>query len=87
MVVDEKVFATAVRFDADRLYVVLANGFEVSAPLSAFPRLRNATREQLLDYVIEERGTGIHWPEVDEDIGVAYLIGVPERVLDEVVGL
>jgi len=87
VVVDEKVFVTGVRFDADHLYVALANGFEVRAPLSAFPRLRDATHTQLLDYVIEERGTGIHWPEVDEDIGVAYLIGVPERVLDELVGL
>ncbi len=87
MVIDEKVFATGVRFDADRLYVVLANGFEISAPIAAFPRLRDATPGQRSDYVIEDRGTGIHWPEVDEDIGVAYLLGIPERVLDELVGL
>jgi hypothetical protein len=87
LTVEEKVFATGVRFDSDHLYVVLANGAEVGSPLAAFPRLRDATPEQRLEYVMEDRGTAIHWAGVDEDIGVAHLLGVPERILDDIVGL
>jgi hypothetical protein len=36
---------------------------------------------------MEDRGTAIHRPSVDEDIGVAHLLGVPERILDDIVGL
>lgn len=80
-------FATSVRFDDRRLHVKLANGAEVSAPLTDFPRLLNASEAERRDYRIEERGTGIHWPQVDEDIGVAGLLGLPEQVVEDAVGL
>ncbi len=79
--------ATSVRFDDRRLYVKLASGVEVSAPLTDFPRLLNASEAERRDYRIEERGTGIHWPQVDEDIGVAGLLGLPEQVVEDAVGL
>ncbi len=79
--------ATGVRFDDERLYVRLANGSEISASLADFPRLRDATSEQREDYILEERGTAIHWPQVDEDIGLAGLLGIPEQVIEDLVGL
>lgn len=79
--------ATGVRFDDDRLHVRLASGSEISVPLADFPRLRDATSEQREDYVLEERGTAIHWPQVDEDIGLAGLLGIPEQVIEDLVGL
>lgn len=79
--------ATSVRFDGRRLYVKLASGAEVSAPLTDFPRLLRASEAERRDYRIEERGTGIHWPQVDEDIGVAGLLGLPEQMVEDAVGL
>jgi hypothetical protein len=38
----------------------------------------NATPEQRAHGQIEAFGTIIHWPDVDEDIGVNYLLGVGE---------
>jgi len=86
-VVARRRLATSVRFDDRRLYVKLASGVEVSAPLTDFPRLLNASEAERRDYRIEERGTGIHWPQVDEDIGVAGLLGLPEQVVEDAVGL
>ena len=79
--------ATSVRFDDRRLYVKLASGAEIGAPLSDFPRLVKASDAQRRDYRMEERGTGIHWPQLDEDIGVAGLLGLPEQVVEDAVGL
>ena len=40
------VLATNIRFDADRMYVQLSDGREITIPLEWFPSLRNATDEQ-----------------------------------------
>ena len=58
----------------ERLIVTLADGRELSAPLSWFPRLSEATAEQRLKWRLIGRGHGIHWPEVDEDVSVASLL-------------
>ncbi|MEP7378227.1 MAG: DUF2442 domain-containing protein [Chloroflexota bacterium] len=79
--------ATGVRFGDARLYVQLGSGSEVSVPLADFPRLLHATDAQRADYVLEEHGTAIHWPQVDEDIGLAHLLGLPEEALEKLVGL
>jgi hypothetical protein len=71
-----KVDATAVDvtvFD-DRILVVLADGWELAAPLAWFPRLADATMEQRRNWRFIGRGQGIHWPDVDEDISVASLL-------------
>jgi len=78
--------ATAVRFEGDVLVVTLSNGREVSAQVADYPRLVNATPEQRAHYQIEGGGTSIHWPDVDEDIGVSYLLGVGEDEFLEFAG-
>jgi Protein of unknown function (DUF2442) len=74
---------SAVRLDAtavdvavtdDRLMVVLADGRELAAPLSWFPRLVETTHNQRRNWRLIGRGQGIHWPDVDEDISVASLL-------------
>jgi Protein of unknown function (DUF2442) len=74
---------SAVRLDAtavdvavtdDRLMVVLADGRELAAPLSWFPRLVETTHNQRRNWRSIGRGQGIHWPDVDEDISVASLL-------------
>ena len=66
--------ATGVRFTRDMLYIQLADGREVGAPLEWFPRLRDATPEQRSNWRLIGRGVGIHWDEIDEDISVAGLL-------------
>ncbi|MHB8905140.1 MAG: DUF2442 domain-containing protein [Melioribacteraceae bacterium] len=61
-------------FLPDSLRVVLADGREVSAPLEWFPRLRDATDLQRKNWRLIERGIGIHWEDIDEDISVNSLI-------------
>ena len=58
----------------DRIVVVLADGRELAAPLTWFPRLLEATPEQRRNWRFIGCGHGIHWPGLDEDISVASLL-------------
>lgn len=68
------VLAVDVRFSEDALTVRLSDGREVSVPLEWFPRLRDATQAQRLNWRLIGRGVGIHWEAVDEDIAVSTLL-------------
>lgn len=72
--------------DADRLTMQLTDGRELSAPISISPRLEAATPQQREHWTIEGMGTAVHWPDVDEDIGVWTLLGVPEDLVLEAAG-
>jgi Protein of unknown function (DUF2442) len=52
--------------------VELSDGRTIGVPLGWFPRLRDATREQLANYELSP--CGLHWEELDEDISVAGLL-------------
>jgi len=54
--------------------VHLEDGRSLSVPLEWFPRLRDATPEQRSHWRFIGPGTGIHWPDIDEDISVAGLL-------------
>jgi len=58
----------------DDLIVSLVDGRTVTVPLVWFPRLSNATKNQLETYEILGDGEGIHWPDLDEDLSVAGLL-------------
>ena len=62
----------------EKLGVVLTDGREVCAPLSWFPRLAKATPKQRGNWRLVGGGVGIHWPDLDEDLSVAGLLGVPD---------
>lgn len=78
--------ATGVRCDDKSLIVTLSTGREVRTLLRRFPRLANATPAQRRRAQIEGFGTSIHWPDVDEDIGVNQLLGVSEEELARFAG-
>jgi hypothetical protein len=62
----------AVAFSADELVVTLADGRRIATPLAWYPRLKNASvaaRER-----VELMQLGIHWPELDEDLGIAGML-------------
>ena len=76
----------SVRCDEERLYMALTNGREVSARLADFPRLAGASAAQRANWIIEGFGTEVHWPDVDEDIGVNTLLGVSEGLIYDLAG-
>ena len=68
--------AVDVKFDDNSLRIHLADGREISAPLSYFPRLLDATPEQRSKWQIIGDGYGINWEELDEDISVRGLLRI-----------
>lgn len=59
--------------------VVLADGRELSMPLSWSERLSEATKAERLAYEVRSEGTIVSWPEVDEHIPNWAFLGVPEE--------
>src|SRR6266571_475868 len=70
--------AREVEFVPDAFVVHLEDGRSLTVPLEWFPRLRDATPEQRNHWRLIGPGTGIHWPDIDEDISVAGLLGLPD---------
>jgi hypothetical protein len=66
--------AVDVRVTDDTLTVDLADGRTISAPLAWYPRLAHGTRKERGRWRLIGRGTGIHWPDLDEDISVENLL-------------
>ncbi len=62
----------SVRFDDNSLWVELADGRIIAAPLAWFPRLLRASAEQRAK--VELSAGGLHWDEIDEDISIAGLL-------------
>ena len=58
----------------DLITVELTDGRRISAPTSWYPRLAHAASAERSNWRLIGRGTGIHWPELDEDISVEDLL-------------
>lgn len=58
----------------DLLVVRLENGRTLSIPIGWYPRLAHGTAEERQNFQISGAGYGIHWPDLDEDIGVEGLL-------------
>jgi uncharacterized protein DUF2442 len=58
----------------DSLVVNLLDGRTISAPLAWYPRLLHATPEERNRWRLIGNGEGIHWPRLDEDLGVDNLL-------------
>jgi Protein of unknown function (DUF2442) len=75
-VADERVLG--VEFSDDALSVSLRDGRVITVPLAWYPRLLNATPEQLQNWKIAGGGYGLHWPDLDEDLSTEGLLrGAP----------
>lgn len=72
----ETVFATDVWFADNKLYVRLIDGREVGVPIEWYPRLRDASTDDLNNWRFIGRGQGIHWEALDEDLSVASFLRV-----------
>ena len=67
--------AQAARVTDDALVVDLVDGRTVTVPLPWYPRLLHGSPEERAKWRLVGRGEGIHWPELDEDVSVAALLG------------
>jgi hypothetical protein len=69
---------TAVHFTDDTISVDLFDGRTITVPLTWYPRLLHATKEQRANWEIAGAGYGIHWPDIDEDLNTQGLLqGAP----------
>ena len=54
--------------------MLLSDGKEVRFPVSVNRKLKNATDQQRENIEIICAGTGLHWPDLDEDLSVAGIM-------------
>lgn len=66
--------ARNVTLNDDALVVDLADGRTIGVPLAWLPRLAHATPTEKTNWRLIGDGTGIHWPDLDEDVSVASLL-------------
>ncbi len=66
--------AIEVTVTEDTLSVDLEDGRTVSVPIGWYPRLANGTPVERANFQISGAGLGIHWPDLDEDIGIEGLL-------------
>ena len=62
--------AVAVRAESDKIIVQLADQREISFPIARNRKLRQATPAQRANVELICAGTGLHWPDLDEDLSV-----------------
>jgi hypothetical protein len=62
----------AVEIDATRLTFRLHDGRVVSAPLSFYPTLQNATPAEQANFVVYP--FSVHWPDLDVDLDAECLL-------------
>ncbi len=80
----------SVAVQRDKLVVRLRDGRTVSAPLTWYPTLVQATAKQLKKWRPCGAGTGINWPDLDYHLSVEGLLrgareaeGITRRLLAE----
>lgn len=64
----------AVMIDNDTLTVDLEDGRTIAVPIGWYPRLAYGTPAERANFRVSGAGYGIHWPDLDEDIGMEGLI-------------
>jgi Protein of unknown function (DUF2442) len=58
----------------DTLSADLEDGRTISVPIGWYPRLAYATPAERASFQIVEAGFGVHWPDLDEDMGAEGLL-------------
>jgi len=70
--------------EIDLLLVILNNRKIIKRSISDFGRLENASAQELENF--ENHGTGIHWPDVDEDLSLRGFLNYELAHFKEEVG-
>ena len=58
----------------DTLSVDLEDGRTISVPICWYPRLAHGLPAERANIQISGAGYGLHWPDLDEDIGIEGLL-------------
>ena len=66
--------ATEAFVEAGLVRIRLEDGRELRFPASKNRRLREATPAQLANIEIICNGTGLHWPDLDEDVSLEGML-------------
>ena len=56
--------------ELDVMLIILNTKAVLRQTISSYKLLKNAKKEALLKYELITGGTGIHWPEIDEDLSL-----------------
>ncbi|MEC3879164.1 DUF2442 domain-containing protein [Parapedobacter sp. 10938] len=56
--------------DQDLMIILLNTGGILRETISKYPRLKGASAQALKNYRLIGKGTGVHWPDVDEDLSL-----------------
>ena len=72
--VESVVAASRIETTEDELMVELVDGKKVIVPLVWYPRLLHGTQVERERFELIARGTGIHWPLLDEDLSVTSIL-------------
>ena len=65
---------TRISVTDDTVSVDLEDGRTVSVPIGWYPRLAYGTSSERANAQISGAGFGIHWPDLDEDIGIEGIL-------------
>ena len=61
-------------YENGMICMILSDKKEIRFPVSLNEKLRNATISQVSNIEIICAGTGLHWPEIDEDLSVTGIL-------------
>ncbi len=61
-------------YENDMICLLMSDNKEIRFPVSVNRKLKNATEKQRNSIEIICNGTGLHWPELDEDLSVTGII-------------
>jgi len=61
-------------YENGQICLVVSDGKEIRFPVDANSKLKNATDFQRNNIEIICGGTGLHWPDLDEDLSITGII-------------
>ncbi len=56
--------------EMDLMLIVLNTKVVLQQKISTYPILKNATKDDLLQFTLNPQGTGVHWMLLDEDLSL-----------------
>ena len=65
---------TGVSVTDDTLSVDLEDGRTIAVPIGWYPRLTHGTLVERTNVQIAGAGFGLHWPDLDEDVGIEGIL-------------
>jgi len=71
---EQVIFAQKVRYENGMIYILLSDNREVNFSVYLNEKLRKASSEQVANIEIICGGTGLNWPDLDEDLSVVGIM-------------